>query len=61
MNKCPGDMLFWMKPDFETACGLPHAETEKIDRALERFSAAGAADVPGVLRSVIAKVVELAR
>lgn len=57
----PADGIFWMMPDFETECGLPHAETEKIDRALERFSAAVAADGPGVLRSVIAKVVELAR
>ncbi len=57
----PADGIFWMIPDFETECGLPHAEAEKIDRAMERFSAAAATDVPDVLRPVIAKVVELAR
>ena len=60
-NNSPGDVLFWMTPDFETACGLPHSDAEKIDRALERFSAAAETDVPDVLRPVIAKVVELAR
>ncbi len=61
MKSCPDDALFWMKPDFETECELPHAEAEKIDRALERFSGANETDVPAVLRPVIAKVVELAR
>ncbi len=50
-----------MKPDFETECGLPHVETEKVDHALERFAAAAETDVPTVLRPVIAKVLELAR
>jgi predicted ATP-dependent endonuclease of OLD family len=59
-DACAG-LIFWMKPDFETECGLPRAEGEKIDRALERFSAAGTTDVPDVLRLVIEKVVELAR
>ena len=58
---CPADALFWMKPDFETECGLPHAEAEKIDRALERFSGASETDVPDVLHSLIEKVVETAR
>ena len=58
---CPASLLFWLKPNFETECGLPHAEGEKIDRALERFAAAGETDVTDILRRVIAKVVELAR
>jgi predicted ATP-dependent endonuclease of OLD family len=57
----PAGVLFWMKPDFETECGLPQAEAQKIDRALERFSAAAETDVPNSLRPVIAKVVEMAR
>lgn len=58
---CQASPLFWMNPNFETECGLPHAEGEKIDRALERFSAAEELDVPDILRPVIAKVLELAR
>ena len=55
------DTLFWMKPNFEVECGLPHAEGEKIDRALERFSDAGEGDVPLRLQQVVAKVVALAQ
>ncbi len=58
---CPADALFRMKPDFETECGLPHAEAEKIDRALERFSEASETDVPDVLHPLIEKVVAAAR
>jgi predicted ATP-dependent endonuclease of OLD family len=58
---CPPGALFWMKPDFETELGLSHAEAEKIDRALERFSGVTESDAPDALRPVIAKVVEMAR
>jgi predicted ATP-dependent endonuclease of OLD family len=58
---CPAGALFWMKPDFETELGLPHAGAEKIDRALERFSGVTETGVPDALRPVIAKIVEMAR
>jgi CRISPR-associated exonuclease Cas4 len=60
-TRSPAGRIFWMMPDFETECGLPQTEAEKIDRAMERFSAAAATDIPDVLRPVIAKVLELAR
>ena len=60
-TRCRADALFWMKPDFETELGLPHAEAEKIDRALERLSGATERDIPDALRPVIERVLELAR
>jgi len=58
---CPAGAVFWMKPTFEMELGLPHAEAEKIDRALERFSGMTETDVPVVLRPVVEKAVEMAR
>ncbi len=58
---CPGEVLFWMRPDLETELGLPHDEAEKVDQAFRRFSGAMAEAIPDALRKVIEKVVELAR
>ncbi len=60
-ESCSAESVSWMRPDFETELGLPHDESEKIDRALALFADATAANVPEVLKPVVDKVVELAQ
>jgi putative ATP-dependent endonuclease of OLD family len=50
------DRLFWMKPDFEGENGLPSNESEKVDKALEMFSAIKQEQIPKSLVNPIQKL-----
>jgi len=50
---CENGSLFWMKPDFESALGLPHNESEKIDQAMQKFTNATKKDIPQSLTAPI--------
>lgn len=58
---CDQGTLFWATPDLESVLGLPHEESEKVDRAFEWVRNAAEQEVPDVLRAVVTKTVELAR
>lgn len=58
---CQAGSLFWARPNLESELGLPHEESEKIDRALDWIAGVVPEQVPDVLRAPIEKAVELAR
>lgn len=58
-NVCDAGRLFWMKPTLEAELGLPREETNKIDRALAKFSAIGKDDVPASLVTTIEALMKL--
>jgi len=50
---CEDDSLFWMRPNFESELGLPKNESEKIDKAMEKFAQATKDDIPPSLTAPI--------
>ena len=52
-NVCDVGRLFWMKPTFEGELGLPKDESNKIDRALAKFSNISKDEIPASLSSPI--------
>lgn len=60
-SACGEDSLFWADPDLESALGLPHEESEKVDRAFEWAARSEADGIPQPLRDAVIKAVELAR
>lgn len=50
---CDNGRLFWMKPTIEAELGLPREESNKIDRALAKFSTIAKADIPTSLATPI--------
>jgi len=46
ISVCENGALFWMKPNFESELGLPKNESEKIDKAMEKFAKATKEDIP---------------
>lgn len=58
---CQADALFWARPDIESELGLPHEESEKIDRAFEWIAGVTPEQLPDMLRAPIEKAVEMAR
>lgn len=52
-NVCDVGRLFWMKPTFEEELGLPREESNKIDRALAKFSNISRDELPSSLSSPI--------
>ncbi|HQH27974.1 MAG TPA: ATP-dependent endonuclease, partial [Oligoflexia bacterium] len=55
---CQPSALFWLKPDFESELGLPHEESEKIDKALALFSTATRETIPQCLLAPISALLE---
>ena len=45
--------LFWMKPNFESELELPKTESEKIDKAMDKFAHATMKDLPKSLTAPI--------
>ena len=43
---CNKGRVFWLDPNFESVMGLPQNESEKIDRAIETFTAMKKDEVP---------------
>jgi hypothetical protein len=52
--------VMFLTPDFESISGLPHDESEKIDRAMELFSSMTRDDLPAPLQDVANAVVAIA-
>ena len=50
---CNKDSLFWMKPNFESELGLPKEESEKIDKAMDKFSNTTKSNIPQSLTAPI--------
>jgi predicted ATP-dependent endonuclease of OLD family len=50
------ERTFWMKPSFEDALALPKEESQKIDKALERFANTNEADMPDCLKEPVRKL-----
>lgn len=55
---CNAGTLFWMKPNFEAEFGLPHNESEKIDKALELFKDSSPEIIKDCLRNPITALIE---
>ena len=45
--------LVYLHPNFEGVCGLPNAEDEKIDRALEHLTDVDVATIPDPLKYAV--------